>query len=73
MFITSATSHKERGIITSLYNSVRFFGVALGPPIFGWLMNYNNNIIFWITAILSISIAVVTFLLIRTEAIKNNN
>lgn len=35
--ITSAVGLQERGIITSLYGSVRFFGVALGPPVFGAL------------------------------------
>ncbi|MBA4494978.1 MFS transporter [Paenactinomyces guangxiensis] len=37
--ITSAVGLQERGIITSLYSSVRFFGVALGPPVFGALEN----------------------------------
>jgi ACDE family multidrug resistance protein len=37
VMITSAIRMKERGIITSLYSSVRFFGVALGPPVFGAL------------------------------------
>lgn len=37
--ITSAVGSKERGIITSLYGSVRFLGVALGPPVFGALAN----------------------------------
>ncbi|MDR6224664.1 MFS transporter [Desmospora profundinema] len=37
--ITSAVGSKERGIVTSLYGSVRFLGVALGPPIFGALAN----------------------------------
>ncbi|PTX53913.1 ACDE family multidrug resistance protein [Melghirimyces profundicolus] len=32
--ITSAVGSEERGIVTSLYNSVRFLGVALGPPVF---------------------------------------
>ncbi|MFC7440950.1 MFS transporter [Laceyella putida] len=35
--ITSAVGLQERGIITSLYGSVRFFGVAMGPPVFGAL------------------------------------
>jgi ACDE family multidrug resistance protein len=35
--ITSAIRLRERGIITSIYSSIRFFGVALGPPIFGAL------------------------------------
>lgn len=37
--ITSAIGSEERGMITSLYSSVRFFGVALGPPTFGVLGN----------------------------------
>jgi ACDE family multidrug resistance protein len=35
--ITSAVGSKERGIVTSLYGSVRFLGVAVGPPVFGAL------------------------------------
>ncbi|GGE10241.1 putative MFS-type transporter YitG [Marinithermofilum abyssi] len=35
--ITSAVASEERGIVTSLYGSVRFLGVALGPPTFGAL------------------------------------
>jgi MFS transporter, ACDE family, multidrug resistance protein len=37
--ITSAVGIQERGIVTSLYGSVRFFGVAMGPPTFGALAN----------------------------------
>jgi ACDE family multidrug resistance protein len=32
--ITSATSTRQRGTVTSLYGTVRFFGAALGPPAF---------------------------------------
>jgi ACDE family multidrug resistance protein len=32
--ITSATSSAERGTITALYGTVRFFGAAFGPPAF---------------------------------------
>jgi ACDE family multidrug resistance protein len=35
--ITSAVGSEERGIVTSLYGSVRFLGVAIGPPVFGAL------------------------------------
>ncbi|WP_236588081.1 MFS transporter [Tumebacillus amylolyticus] len=37
--ITSSVEQNERGAITSLYGSVRFLGVAAGPPIFGALMD----------------------------------
>ncbi len=33
--ITAATSQDERGVVTSVYGTVRFFGVAVGPPVFG--------------------------------------
>jgi ACDE family multidrug resistance protein len=33
--ITSATEASERGTVTSLYGTARFFGAALGPPAFG--------------------------------------
>lgn len=33
--VTSATGTEERGLVTALYGTVRFFGVAMGPPAFG--------------------------------------
>ena len=44
--VTSATSTSERGVVTSLYGSVRFFGVALGPPIFALAMRARPAIFF---------------------------
>ena len=44
--VTSATSTSERGVVTSLYGSVRFFGVALGPPIFALAMRARPTIFF---------------------------
>ncbi len=32
--ITSATASATRGTVTALYGTVRFFGAALGPPVF---------------------------------------
>lgn len=33
--ITGAAGTEQRGMITCLYGTVRFFGVAIGPPVFG--------------------------------------
>jgi ACDE family multidrug resistance protein len=33
--ITASASQDERGVVTSVYGTVRFFGVAAGPPVFG--------------------------------------
>lgn len=45
--ITSSASIQERGMITSLYGGIRFFGVAAGPPIFGLLVPLGRFIMFW--------------------------
>lgn len=45
-FITGSVDQQKRGLITSLYGSVRFGGVALGPPIFGWLMSKKAWVLF---------------------------
>ncbi|HHW02374.1 MAG TPA: MFS transporter [Thermoanaerobacterales bacterium] len=33
--VTGSCSTKRRGIVTCLYGSLRFFGVAVGPPLYG--------------------------------------
>lgn len=45
--ITSSTSNQERGMVTSLYGGIRFFGVAAGPPLFGLLDNFSKYVMFW--------------------------
>jgi ACDE family multidrug resistance protein len=39
--VTGSCSIKRRGIITCLYGSLRFFGVAIGPPLYGLSENYG--------------------------------
>ncbi|MFL6517889.1 MAG: MFS transporter, partial [Bacillus sp. (in: firmicutes)] len=42
-FITGSVPADRRGFVTSLYGSVRFLGVAIGPPIFGALMTWSRS------------------------------
>lgn len=44
--ITGAVQKSERGMITSLYNCLRFLGVAFGPPLFGWMMEKSDRLVF---------------------------
>lgn len=44
--VTSSVQLEERGGITALYGSVRFFGVAIGPPAFDFLLSYNKSTMF---------------------------
>lgn len=61
--VTSATTSKERGVVTSLYGSVRFFGVAVGPPLFSMAMTHRY-IIFWSAAGLALATSVMSWFFI---------
>ncbi|MCH5584173.1 MFS transporter [Shimazuella sp. AN120528] len=69
MMITSAIRLKERGIITSLYSSVRFFGVALGPPIFGALADRPFLLYFGTAAFIGLALLLSFFLIHRPQRI----
>lgn len=58
LLITSSTSPKERGFVTSLYGGVRFIGVAVGPPIVGALMSVGTVYVFITTAALAFAAGV---------------
>ncbi|WP_066061520.1 MFS transporter [Neobacillus soli] len=63
--ITEGVEKKERGTITSIYNSMRFIGVAAGPPIIAVLMKYSNHWIFILLSSLSIIGAIVALISIK--------
>ncbi|MHA6483674.1 MFS transporter [Paenibacillus sp. strain BS8-2] len=51
--ITGSVDRTYRGMVTSLYNSLRFLGVAAGPPLFSWLADQSVTWLFIILTILS--------------------
>ncbi|MGE5704254.1 MAG: MFS transporter [Clostridia bacterium] len=51
--ITGSVKKAERGMITSLYNGVRFIGVAVGPPVFSWLISLSPKVMFYSVAALA--------------------
>jgi MFS transporter, ACDE family, multidrug resistance protein len=51
--ITSTVEKEQRGLVTSFYGSVRFLGVAAGPPVFTWLVSISSTLMFWSIAVLS--------------------
>ncbi|RJQ28606.1 MAG: MFS transporter [Peptococcaceae bacterium] len=65
--ITSASGSDERGMVTALYGSVRFFGVAIGPPLFGFLMGYGRTPMAWSASGLALLVAVLALLLLKTK------
>lgn len=48
--ITEGIEKENRGTITSLYSSMRFIGVALGPPVVSLLMNRGHWTLFFTMA-----------------------
>lgn len=60
--ITKTFDQNIRGAITSIYSSMRFIGVALGPPVIAMLMKKH---IFWIVGILTIFAIIAGFLAFR--------
>lgn len=62
--ITGSVEKSERGMITSIYSSLRFFGVAFGPPLFGWLMDISHKAIFVsVSTLACITLAMIFFLI----------
>ena len=66
--ITGATSTDRRGIITCLYGTVRFFGVAIGPPTFGLAIEQGEWFMFLGSATIAIIAAVIAFVFITPPA-----
>lgn len=56
LLIAKGVAESKRGMITALYGGIRFIGIALGPPIFGWLMHVNEAVLFYSTSILLLAL-----------------
>lgn len=58
--VTSSVGKEERGFIVSLYNMVRFLGVAFGPVIFSvWMVNLTQ-MYYWSFFLALVSIFILT-------------
>jgi ACDE family multidrug resistance protein len=65
--ITGSVEREQRGMITSIYNSLRFLGVAFGPPIFEWLMKISHQIVFIAVSTLAFITLGIVFFLIKPK------
>ncbi|UKS24020.1 MFS transporter [Paenibacillus sp. HWE-109] len=63
--ITGSVERNQRGMITSLYNSLRFIGVAFGPPLFGWLMSISHKTIFTTVSCMALLMLILVFFCIK--------
>lgn len=57
--VTGSVDAARRGAVTCLYGSMRFFGVALGPPAFGLVVGagWSSPAIYWTAAALALGTA----------------
>ncbi|GEL76259.1 putative MFS-type transporter YitG [Tenuibacillus multivorans] len=65
--ITGSVGKKRRGFVTSLYGSVRFLGVALGPPIFSRLMDWSRLGMFISVAAFTLIVGLLVLLLLHVK------
>jgi MFS transporter, ACDE family, multidrug resistance protein len=63
--ITANIDKKQRGTITSIYSSMRFIGVAAGPPIIAVMMKNSEKIVFYMLTGLSFAAALVILMAIK--------
>ncbi|MFD2923978.1 MFS transporter [Halobacillus naozhouensis] len=66
--ITEGVEKDVRGTVTSLYSSMRFLGVAAGPPVIAILMDRFPDMLYLSLACLSVIAALVTLIAIRPSS-----
>lgn len=66
-FITEGIEKKQRGTITSIYHSMRFIGVAAGPPAMAILMDKWPQFMFYLLGGIALLACAASFFAIRPE------
>ncbi len=65
--ITENIAEGQNGTVTSIYNSMRFVGVAAGPPLFAFLMKLSHLHVFWAASAISMISVFLIFKFIKTS------
>lgn len=71
--ITGSVSAGKRGFVTSIYSSVRFFGTAIGPPVYSALMDWSRNGMFLTTAGLTLITGILCIFFIKVKNTEGEN
>ncbi|GIP56610.1 MFS transporter [Paenibacillus sp. FSL W8-0186] len=66
--ITEGIEKSLRGTITSIYGSMRFIGVSLGPPIVSLLIKAGHMTLFFVIAGVSLVAVILLMTLVKPEA-----
>jgi MFS transporter, ACDE family, multidrug resistance protein len=70
--ITEGIEKEERGTITSIYSSMRFIGVAAGPPVYSYLMSVSEHLIYYISAGTSVLAVMIVMLFIQVKDLEKD-
>lgn len=62
--ITSSVPAQERGLVTCLYGTSRFFGAALGPAFFGMLLELGRPVMLYAAASICGGVSLLTAMLL---------
>ena len=71
--VTSSTGKNQRGVITSIYGSARFLGVAIGPPVFSAFQNINTTVMYFSASGISIIVLILCLLFIKEKGMTPPN
>lgn len=69
LLFTSSVPEQERGLVTAVYGTARFWAVALGPPAFGLAERLGLRSVFWAAAALSLVVAAGVAALLNTARV----
>ncbi|MDN9008831.1 MFS transporter [Brevibacillus laterosporus] len=69
--LTERFDKAERGTITALYNSARFVGVAVGPPLFAYLIAFSHRLLFLTVAGICLVAVILSLFAIKPEGTKS--
>ncbi|WP_353507073.1 MULTISPECIES: MFS transporter [unclassified Bacillus (in: firmicutes)] len=65
--ITQGIEKEQRGTVTSFYSSMRFIGVAAGPPLYSFFMKGTDHEVFYVTSIFAVIGTIITIVWIKPE------
>ncbi|KMK77773.1 MFS transporter [Alkalihalobacillus pseudalcaliphilus] len=66
-FVTEGIVKEQRGSVSSFYSSMRFVGVALGPPVFTFLIKISHQFLFLVNGILCFLIFLIAIFMIKAS------
>ncbi|MFB4326226.1 MFS transporter [Priestia sp. BR_2] len=71
--LTEGVEKEQRGTITSLYSSMRFIGVSLGPPVVSLLLGANHWVMFGTLAAVAAVGGLLTLFAVKPEAKEDDS